>query len=177
VLRAVTVPDLLDMPDHPLDCRRRVLFQAKRERQIEKQLGIRRSLHIWIQRFVHGERQLSLYAMEVAHEAVVDPKPAAVTEGVAVGLLDGGAGGGADVREEDGRLDVACYLAQVAVVPGRLDAVEVGRGFGIGAVLTDSETVIVCGRHAQAGVEALVDQGVVRLVEQLLEEDRGARVG
>lgn len=45
--------------------------------------------------------------MEVAHEAVVDPKPAVVTEGVAVGLLDGGAGGGADVGEEQRRLDVA----------------------------------------------------------------------
>jgi site-specific DNA recombinase len=52
---------------------------------------------------LHGERQLSLYAMEVAHKAVVDPKPAAVTEGVAVGLLDGGAGGGSDVGEEQRR--------------------------------------------------------------------------
>ena len=66
---------------------------------------------MWIQRFVHGERQLSLYAMEVPNEAVVDPEPAAVTEGVAVGLLDGRAGGGSDVGEEQRRLDVACDLA------------------------------------------------------------------
>jgi hypothetical protein len=66
---------------------------------------------LWIQRFVHGERQLSLYAMEVAHKAVVDPKPASVTEGVAVGLLDGGAGGGSDVGEEQWREDVTCDLA------------------------------------------------------------------
>jgi len=57
-----------------------------------------------------------------------------MAERVAVGLLDGRTCGGADVREEDGRLDVACNLVQVAVVPGRLDPVEDGRGFGIGAV-------------------------------------------
>ena len=67
---------------------------------------------------------------------------------MAVGLLDGRTCGGADVREEDGRLDVACNLAQVAIVPGRLDAVEDSRSFGIGAVPADSETVPVGGLHA-----------------------------
>jgi hypothetical protein len=99
-----------------------------------------------------------------------------MAERVAVGLLDGRTCGGADVREEDGRLDVACNLTQVAVVPGRLDAVEDGRAFGILAVPADSETVPVSGLDAETCVEALVDEGVVWFVEQLLEEYRGARV-
>ena len=105
MLRAVTVPDLLDMPDHPLDCRRRVLFQAERERQVEQHLGIGGSLHLWIQRFVHGERQLALRDGSRA-QGCCGPKASAVTEGVAVGLLDGRSGRGSDVGEEQRRLDV-----------------------------------------------------------------------
>jgi hypothetical protein len=44
--------------------------------------------------------------MEVPDEAVVNPQPLAVTERVAVRLLDRRAGGGADVGEEERRFDV-----------------------------------------------------------------------
>jgi len=63
---------------------------------------------------------------EVAHETIVDPEPSVVAKRVAVGLLNGCPRRGADVREEEGRLDVAGDLAQVAIVPGGLDAPEDG---------------------------------------------------
>jgi hypothetical protein len=49
--------------------------------------------------------------------------------------------------------------------------VEDGRVLRVGAV--PAEAVAVGGLHAEAGVEALVDEGVVWFVEQLLQEDRG----
>jgi hypothetical protein len=45
-------------------------------------------------------------------------------ERVAVGLLDGRPDHRADVREEQVRADVAGELAQVLIVPGRLDAAK-----------------------------------------------------
>ena len=76
------------------------------------------------------------------------------------------------MREEERRLDVAGYLTQVAVVPGRLDAPKDGWGVGFGAIPADAETVAVGRLDAEACVEALIDQGVIGLEEQLIEEDR-----
>jgi hypothetical protein len=114
--------------------------------------------------------------MEVAYETVVNPQPLAVAERMAVGLLDGRAGGGSDVAEEQRRVDVPCYLSQVSVVPGRLDASEDGGGLTIMVIPADPEAVAVRSIDAQASMAALVDEGVLRLVEQLLDEDGGARV-
>src|SRR5215213_1986762 len=177
VLSAVAASHLLDVPHHPLHRPRGIVLQAEREGQIEHHLRIGRALDGGVKRVVHGERQIALYAMEVPNEAVVDPQPPAVTERVAVGLLNRRPGGGSNVGEEQRRLDVACDLSEVTVVPGGLDGVEDGRGLSIGAVPTETEAVSVCGLNAQAGVEALVDEGVLGFVEQLLEEDRGSRVG
>ena len=44
-------------------------------------------------------------------------------------------------------------------------------------VPTEAEAVAVCGLDAEAGVEALVDEGVLGPVEQLLDEDGRTRVG
>jgi hypothetical protein len=167
----MSMPYLLDMPDHPLDGRRRIFLQAEREGQIEQYLRIGRSLHVRIQRLVHGEREISLYEVEVAYEAVVDPQPLAVAEGVAVGLLDSRARGGSDVGEEERRVYVARDLSQVAVVPGRLDASENGGSLAISVIPSDAEAVSVGGIDAQASMAALVDEGVLRFVEQLLDED------
>ncbi len=71
--------------------------------------------------------------------------------------------------EEQRRVDVASDLAQVAIVPCGLDGVEDCGGFGIGTVPAETEAVPVCGIDAEAGVETLVDEGVVWLVEQLLD--------
>jgi hypothetical protein len=68
-------------------------------------------------------------------------------------------------------------LSEVAVVPCGLDGVEDGGGLGIGGVPTEAETIAVCGLDAEAGVEGLVDEGVLWSVEQLFDEDGGARVG
>src|SRR5919107_4278467 len=115
--------------------------------------------------------------MEVAYEAVVNPQPRAVAEGMAVGLLDCRARGGSDVGEEQRRVYVARDLAEVAVVPGRLDTSEDGRDLAIRVIPSDPEAVAVCGIDAQASMAALVDEGVLRFVEQLLDEDGRARAG
>jgi hypothetical protein len=114
---------------------------------------------------VDDESEFALDAAEIVHEAVVDPEPAAVAERMAVGLLDCRPRRGADVREEEWQIDVASDLAQIAVVPGRLDASEDSGCFGVCAVLSDAEAVPVSGLDAEACVEALIDQGVVGLVE------------
>src|SRR5918993_2137093 len=176
VLDAVAAPCLLHQTGHPLDCARRVVFKAEREREEEQQLRIRRPFDGCIQRLIYGECELTLDAREVAHEAVVDPEPSAIAERVAVGLLNGRSRRGAYVRQKERRLDVAGDFAQIAVVPSRLDAPEDGRRAGVRTVPADPEAVPVGGLDAEAGVETLVDQGVLGLVEQLLEEDRGARV-
>src|SRR3954452_24232916 len=88
---------------------------------------------------------------EVAHETIVDPEPSAVAKRVAVGLPDGCPRRGADVREEEGRLDVAGDLAQVEVVQDGLDAPEDGRSVGVCIVPAEAEAVAV-GLDAEAGV-------------------------
>src|SRR5215208_4933679 len=177
VLNAVAVSHLLDVPHHPLNSPRGIVLQAEREGQVEHHLRIGGALDCGVKRVVHGERQVALYAMEVPDEAVVDPKPPAVTERVAVGLLNCCTRRGSDVGQEQRRLYVGGDLVEVAVVPGGLDGVEDGRGLNIGAVPTETEAVSVCGLDAQAGVEALVYEGVLGFVEQLLDEERGSRVG
>jgi hypothetical protein len=98
----------------------------------------------------------------------VDPEPPAISERVTVGLLDGRAGGGPDVGQEERRLDVAGKLAQVALVPGRLNAVKHRRCVDTCVVPADTEAIPVGRLHAQAGVKALVYEGVVGPVEQFL---------
>src|SRR4029079_17910350 len=78
--------------------------------------------------------------------------------------------GVADVREEEIRLDVACDLAQVAVVPGRLGAPEDPRG-ARGRGPADAEPVTVGGLGAESRLEALVDQRVLALEDHLVHPD------
>src|SRR3954452_13445871 len=96
-------------------------------------------------------------------------------EGMAVGLLDGAADRRADMREEQRGTDVAGKLAQVAVVPGRLGAVEHARRVR-GAVPTDAEPVAVGGLGPEPRVQALGHERVGPLVERLLDQDGGAGV-
>jgi hypothetical protein len=93
---------------------------------------------------------------ELVDIAVVHEQPAAVAEGVAVGLLHGAADRRADVGEEQRGADVVGELAQVVVVPGRLGAVEDAWGGG-SAVPADAEAVPVRGLGAEPRVQALVD--------------------
>src|SRR5206468_12182805 len=66
-------------------------------------------------------------------------------------------------------------LAQVPVVPGRLDAVKQRRRLD-GAVPADTEPVPVRRLGSELRMKALVDEGVGRLVQELLEEDRRPRI-
>ena len=101
------------------------------------------------------------------------PEPASVAEGVRVGLLDRGSRRRADVREEEVRRDPGGELAQVPVVPCRVDAAVEPWGVAV-VVPADAEAIAVRRRCAQPGVQALVDQRAVAVEEQLLEPDRAS---
>ena len=75
------------------------------------------------------------------------------------------------MREEQRRLDVLGELVQVRVAPGGRDAV-VDAGPGAAAVPAEAEAVAVRGLRAHPRVQALVDQSVRGLEEQLVDEDR-----
>ncbi len=100
-------------------------------------------------------------------------QPVPVAEGVAVGFLRGGIGGGADVRDEKRRMDGARRLAQVAVVPGGVHAAVAkrrlgGPAFDGAAVPPQPESVPVRGGRAQARMQALFDERVLGLEQHAL---------
>src|SRR5215212_3657460 len=66
--------------------------------------------------------------------------------------------------------------SKVTVVPGGLDTPEDGGGLALGVIPADAEAVAVCGIDAESGVAALVDEGVLGFIEQLLDEDGRSRV-
>ncbi len=168
VLDPVAVADVLDQADRGLDGGRRVVLEPEREREVEEHLRVGRALDLPVERGVDGEHEVALDLVEVADHAVVHPQPAAVPERMAVRLLDRRARRGPDVGEHERGLDVSRQLTQVAVVPGGLDAVEEA-GRLAGAVPADAESVTVRRLGAELRVEALVDQRVLRLVEQVLD--------
>ena len=90
---------------------------------------------------------------------------------MAVGPLDGRAGGRPDVGEQHRRADPASNLTEILVVPRRVGALEY-RWLGSLAVPTDSESVAVGRGDAQAGVQALIDDRVHGTEEQVFSEDR-----
>src|SRR5512133_2650145 len=77
-------------------------------------------------------------------EPSTDPRqqPAAVAERMAVGLPNGRPDRRANMREEQMRTDVPGELAQVLVIPGRLDAAE-DPGDRCGVIPADAEPVPV----------------------------------
>ncbi len=119
--------------------------------------------------------EIALDLVEVADEPVVHPQPASVAERVAVRLLDRRARRRANVREDEPGPYVRGELVEVPVVPGGLDAVE-RAGRVADAVPPDPEAVPVRRLGSHRRVQALVDERVLRLVEELLQEHRRARV-
>ena len=90
---------------------------------------------------------------------------------MAVGLLHCRARGRSDVRQEQRRLDMGSEVAQVGVPPRRGHAVVHARSFP-GSVPAEPEAVAVCRLGAHAGVQALIDESVLGLKEQLLDQYR-----
>jgi len=91
---------------------------------------------------------------------------------MAVGLLNGRPCRGADVREEEGRLDMSGDLAQVAIVPGWHEASKKDRRVGADTVPTYPEPVPIGGVPTEPRMKTLIDQGMLGFVEQFLEGDR-----
>ena len=164
------VADRFDEADRACDRLGRVVLEAERQREVEHQLGVGRPLDLREELRVDRDREVSLHLREPVEEAVVHPQPAAVPERVAVRLLNRRARGGPDVREHERRGDVPGELAQVAVVPGRFDAVEDRRALLL-AVPADAEAVAVGLLGPEPRVQALDDERVLPAVEELLEQD------
>ena len=107
---------------------------------------------------------------------VVHPQPAAVAERMAVRLLDRRS------RTRRGCARTRAPDSMCAARSRRFRSFQAGStlwktpGVSPYAVPADAEAVAVRRLGAELRVEALVDQRVLRLVEQLLEEDRRARV-
>jgi hypothetical protein len=80
-----------------------------------------------------------------------------------------------DVREDQARPDLRRDLAQVAVVPHRIDALEQGRSVPL-TVPSDPKPIAVRRVRTEMRVQALVDQGMFRFVEQVAEQDRRSRI-
>ena len=97
-------------------------------------------------------------------------QPAVMAEGVAVGLLHGAADRRTDMGEEQRGADVAGELAQVRVVPRRLDAMKHPRGVR-GAVPPDTEPIAVGRLGPEPRVQALVNERVGPPVKHLFQED------
>jgi hypothetical protein len=133
-------------------------------------------LDLGIQRRVDGQGEVALDLVELTDQAVVHPQPPAVAKRMAVRLLDGRAAGGADVREHERRAHVRGELTQVLVVPGGLDAPE-DAGLLALAVPAETEPVAVRRLRAELRMEALVDQRMAPLVQQVLDQDRGSGIG
>ena len=170
IVDLVPPTDVLDEPDRTLHGARRIVFETERHGEVEEHLRVGRSLDQRVQRRIDREREIALDGEPVVDQPVVHPEPLAVAERMAVRLLHRRPRRGADVREEEVRLDMAGELAQVAVVPGRLHALEDPRLAG-DRVPADAESIPVrrLGSHARA--EALLDQGVLRPEQDLVHPD------
>jgi hypothetical protein len=79
------------------------------------------------------------------------------------------------VRENEWRGDVPGELPEVPLVPGGLDAVKNGRRV-LYAVPADAEPVAIGLLRTEGRVETLDDQRMLRLVEQVVEEDGRPRI-
>ena len=81
------------------------------------------------------------------------------------------------MREEERRRDVRRELAQVAVVPGRLDALVQARQPSQLGVPADTKAVAVRRCRSLAGVQALVDQRVLSPEDEGLDRNWVTVVG
>src|SRR5215212_5047481 len=167
--------DLLHVPHGPFDPAEWILPQAERESEEEQRLRVGRSLDAGIQRRINRHQQISFDLVEAADGAVVHPKPLFVTEGMAVGALHRRSRRGSDVGKQNRRANLARKLAEILVIPRRLDVLEQRRS-GAVAVPPDAETIAVGGGGTHTRVQALVDQRVRRTKEHVLHQDRVAGV-
>ena len=157
----MAVANLFDEAHHQLECREWVILEAERQRKVEEAPLSRSIPRYWKQRRVDCEHEITTHAWILAHESIVHEEPAAVSERMGVRLLDGRAAGGPDVREEERRRDMLREFAQVAVVPGWLDALVQAWNSSQFGVPADAKAVAVRRLRSLARVQALVDQRVL----------------
>jgi hypothetical protein len=111
----VTPTDVFDEPDRASDGGGRVVGQAEGQGQEEQHLGVGRSLHVWIQRRLHGHQEIALDRGELRERPVVHPQPPVVPERVTVAALYRRTARGAHMREQQWCADLGGDLAEVLV--------------------------------------------------------------
>ena len=169
-LDALAATDILDQPDRPRDGVRRIALEAEGQREVEQNLGVRRTGDLGEKRFVDCQQEVAPDPCEVGDVSVVHEQPAAVSERMAVGLLDRRPDRRPNVREEVPGRDMRRELPEILVVPGGLDAVKHTRGRLI-VIPADPEPVAVGRLGAEFGVQALVDQRMNRRIQRRLQQD------
>ena len=163
--------------DRPLQAAQGIVLQSEGQRQVEERLGVRRPRDAVEQGRLDRHQQLAPHRLEAREHAVVDEQPLAVAKRMAVALLHRRAGRRADMGEEQRRLHVGGEVAQIDVAPRRGDASVPGGAGAVCPVPAQPEPVAVGGLHPHPGVEALVDQAVRRLEQELVEHQGLTEVG
>src|SRR5699024_1402478 len=99
-------------------------------------------------------------------------------EGMAVKLVDGTYTGRAYVGKDAVRFDLGCHILQVLVVPGRTHRGKY-RGFGRerAGIPSYAESITIEGLIHFHRVVALLDDGVLRLVKQVIQNHRWTFIG
>ena len=151
------MPHRLDQADRAGDSVRGIVLQTERQREVEQDLGVGLSGDLGIQRFVDREHEVALDRGELGEEAVVHEQPATVAERMTVGLLDRRPDRRTDMREEMPRGDMAGELAEILVVPRRLDTPEHTRRRRP-VIPGDAESIAVGWLGTERRVQALVYQ-------------------
>src|SRR5436305_13590862 len=103
-------------------------------------------------------------------------QPTAMPERVTVGLLNWRTCCRAYVGQENRRFDLIRELTQIAVTPSRLDA-AIQPGDVLVAIPAQAEAICVGIPTCQAVPAALLNERMLRLVEQYLGPDRISKVG
>ena len=85
-------------------------------------------------------------------------------------------GGGADMGEKQSCADLFGKVAQIFVIPGRMDIAE-HAGVGVIGIPANAKPVAIGDRPAALGAQALLDQRVLRFEQNGIEAKRGSAIG
>jgi hypothetical protein len=167
----------LDKTRHARDGRHRSVLQPETHGQKEHGLRVRRAFQRGEELRIDGHEQIAPYQRKVLDHAVVHEHPAPVAERMAVGLLHRRMRCRANMRKKHGRRHGARQLAQVVIVPGRLDAAIAKRHVVRVLVPAQSEAIAIGRRRSESRMQALVDQRMARVEQHCFQGNRIAGIG
>jgi len=176
MFNSVLAANLLDEADGLRDSTRRVVFQPKGQGKKEKYLGVARSFDAQVELRIDREHEFPFHVLEASDLAIVHPQPLAVSKRMTVRLLDGGTRRRTDVREHQPGPDVFGDLAQISIIPDRVNTLEKGGNAAV-VVPADSESIAVRGVRPKTRVKTLIKQRMLRLVQQVTDVEGGSGIG